>query len=1159
MNLLFCAWSITGLFVFKPTAQESAALIMLAASIVVFRTFREHYLLVWILGWLAYLASHLQSSGENAVYIQAGTQAALVLAVCLFSCAVFVYTHAKKAILPLMLATLAIVGFAVARVLVWPDSVPLRVALEAGYRLVALAAAVQMIRSRWGRWEFGPWLLSVSLLVMHLDWAPINLRLPAGVGIVPDLLMGVSMLLIVFDDSRSRTRRLAVVNALTTSIARATQSGPMLLTALEELKKLMKAKAAWFRLQEDERMVIAQQIGLSPDFVSNRHSITLDDDLRSIIQGEKAAIIRVKSVNPEVRAALKAEKFHHIVMVPVRGKKSVIGILALGGRHRRAYTHEDLEFLETSANQLGIAVENVRLMEQVLRSQRQWVNTFDSIQDLILVHAADFKIMKVNQAMLARLKMAPQAVVGNPCEMVLPKGPETWKGCPYCSRGDVDFVEGPDPCFGGYSLVSTSSYTDQNSKKKGTIHVIRDTTERRAAEEKYRQLFEQVQEGVFVSTPEGKLVDCNDAFIQMLGYSSRGELSALNVEQELYASPEQRELFRREIEKHNYVRNFEVTMRRKDGTLLIAVESSFASRDSFGKIDRYQGFLLDMTEKKRAEEEIRRRNRELNALNAMAVIATQSFDLDEILNLTLRQVVTLFGAETGSVYLSDASNSNTFRRRAGWGHRSPERQKFSEIVLPEGFGDLVMRSRTEVITHEFLPHLPSLVAEFVQADALPSWIWVLLWSKDLPIGVLGISCRLARQFNSNDENLLVAIGRQLATTIEKVRLYEETCRAYDDLRKTQEQLLQSEKMSAVGQLISGVAHELNNPLTAILGYAQLLESEGLEDRAQDYVRKLFKQAQRTHRVVQNLLSFARQRQSQKQNVDLRKVLEETLTLREYDLKTNNITIERDWASDTPLASADMHQMEQVFLNIINNALDAMMEKGPGGKLTVRTYPKDKFVSIDFLDNGPGIQDPKRIFDPFYTTKSVGKGTGLGLSICYGIVKEHGGDIVARNRPEGGALIEVRIPIAGAGAAAEAKPEEITKREMAIEGRLLLAEDEESILEFERDLLVGAGAEVTIVKKRDEIKDRLLVETFDAVVMNGKANGVTATEIYEWLAEKRPGMEKHILFTFATMEPGTREFLEKNKVSFLVKPFEVGELIAAARKVMQKTLAAGAGN
>jgi two-component system NtrC family sensor kinase len=522
-------------------------------------------------------------------------------------------------------------------------------------------------------------------------------------------------------------------------------------------------------------------------------------------------------------------------------------------------------------------------------------------------------------------------------------------------------------------------------------------------------------------------------------------------------------------------------------------------------------------------------------------------------------VVTLFGAETGSVYLSDADNQ-TLRRRAGWGQRSASRQKFSEVSLPDGFGELVMRSRTEVITHEFLPHLPSLVADFVQADGLQSWIWVLMWSKDLPIGVLGISCRDAREFTNNDENLLVAIGRQLATTIEKVRLYEETCRAYEDLRKTQEQLLQSEKMSAVGQLIAGVAHELNNPLTAILGYAQLLESEGLADRAQDYVRKLFKQAQRTHRVVQNLLSFARQRKSQKEQVDLRKVLDETLTLREYDMKVSNITVERDIDANTPNADADPHQMEQVFLNIINNALDAMMESGSGGKLRVKVYPKDKFVCVEFRDSGPGIQDPKRIFDPFYTTKSIGKGTGLGLSICYGIVKEHGGDIIAHNHAEGGAVLEVRVPVAGQNKIVIEKEIALPKRDSAIEGRILLAEDEEAVLEFERDVLVGAGASVVPITGSADLKERMLTQVFDGFVLSGAFAAWKAPEIYKWLAEKSAGAEKRVLFTFSTMiEPEVRTFLQDHNVPFLVKPFEVSDLIAAARKLTHKAQAAVAGD
>ena len=369
-----------------------------------------------------------------------------------------------------------------------------------------------------------------------------------------------------------------------------------------------------------------------------------------------------------------------------------------------------------------------------------------------------------------------------------------------------------------------------------------------------------------MATAQGTLLDCNDAFVRMLGYSNREELLGRNVDVEFYASTEQREIFRREVEAHNFVRDFEVQLRRKDGALLTAVESSFATRGEDGQIERYQGFLLDVTGKKHAEDEIRRRNRELNALNTMAVIATQSFDLDEILNLTLRQVISLLGAESGSVYL--ANPQNRFRRRANWGQRITDRTRLAEVEFPQGLGDLVMRSRAEVLTEEYLLHVPPAVTEFISAADGGSSIWVVLWGKDDPIGLMGITRGQLREYSSNDENLLVAIGRQLATTIEKVRLYEETCKAYDDLRRAQEQLLQSEKMSAIGQLIAGVAHELNNPLTAILGYAQLLESEKLDSKPLEYAGKIFKQAQRTHRVVQNLLSFARQSKAEKHQFDV---------------------------------------------------------------------------------------------------------------------------------------------------------------------------------------------------------------------------------------------------------------------------------------------------
>ncbi|MGO9862900.1 MAG: GAF domain-containing protein [Terriglobales bacterium] len=1137
------------------TARETAALMVVAASLLFFRVFRERCLLAWAAGWLAYGAFLWLAVGRElhgaSKSMAAFEQADFVLAVALFAAAALLASQARRALTALLAVAWVLMVCAALRSLYFPDSKSLALALEISCRLIAAGAAAELLWYRFGRMGLGPFLFGAGLLTLNLHWARFTGSIPSEGYLLAEVLFGSSILLVTLDNAWLRARRLTMLNELAGMIARGQNQSPMMQTALEKLKAVVGAKAAWFQLLDEGHLTPTQHVGLSPESLRALGQVGTDETESRILQENRAVVMKLSALSEPHREQLTKRGIHHVVLLPLVGKKSAIGMLSLGCSRMRRQPPEELEFLETAAQSLGIAMENLRLLEQVLRSQRQWMNTFDSIQDLILAHDADFRILKTNQALLQRLGKAPADVLGNLCEEILPKK-LAWSGCPYCECGP-GLTEGMDPCFGGQSVISTSSYAEQGSQQKGTIHVVHDTTARQAAEEKYRMLFEQAQEGVFVATPEGDLLDCNDAFVTMLGYGSRDELMALDMGSVLQAVPEEGEAFRQEIEAHNYVRNFEITVRRKDGTLLVVAQSCFATRDASGKIERYQGFVLDVTEKKRSEDEMRRRNRELNALNAMAVIATQSFDLDEILNLTLRQVISLFGAETGSVYLA-ADPENTFRRRAGWGPRSEARVRMAEVVFPEGLGDLVMRSRAEVVTQDFMPHLPPAVVEFVCADRLPYWIWVVLWSKDKPIGVMGIASKSDRHYSSNDENLLVAISRQLATTIEKVQLYEETCRAYEDLRRTQEQLLQSEKMSAVGQLISGVAHELNNPLTAILGYAQLLEGAGLDTRSADYVRKLFKQAQRTHRVVQNLLSFARQRKPQKQEVDLCKVLEESLTLREYDLRVNNVTLERDIPPNMPSVVADPHQLEQVFLNIINNALDAMVEGSASGVLKVRVSRKDVYVCVEFDDSGPGIKDPARIFDPFYTTKSVGKGTGLGLSICYGIVKEHGGEIVAHNRPEGGATIEVRL----LASEKTALPETVapTRREAVLAGRVLLVEDEEAVMEFERDVLVGAGAEVTTSMSVEDTQQRLRDAAFDVIVMNGRMpGGCSAREMYEWIAANRPGLEKSLLLTFSSpTDAETRNFLQEHNVPSLAKPFEVADLISQVRDLNHKETA-----
>src|ERR1700730_11756819 len=361
---------------------ELSGLVILAATLMVFRTFRERYLLTWIVGWLTYL---LSTSVTQAASQQRDTvaisQAEFILAVCLFAAAIFVYAHAQKLVSPLLAILVGLVAFAVFRALWWPDSFALRVVLEVSYRVITITAAIRLMRFRRARWEIGPWALCLSLLLIHLDWAPVNQYFPPGSGRVIELLLGLSILLVVFEDSQMRARRLGVLNAVTTSITREQQHGPMLLTALEKLKALMSAKAAWVRLLEGDKLVLVQHIGLSEEFLQEQNGVAVDDFLKSILTSNSPIVVETATAPESIRPYFKRQQFHHVLVMPVVGKKSMIGMLSLGSRHRVSYAPEDLEFLANSAHQLGLAVENLRLMDEILRSHRQWTNTFDSIQD----------------------------------------------------------------------------------------------------------------------------------------------------------------------------------------------------------------------------------------------------------------------------------------------------------------------------------------------------------------------------------------------------------------------------------------------------------------------------------------------------------------------------------------------------------------------------------------------------------------------------------------------------------------------------------------------------------------------------------------------------------------------------------------------------------
>lgn len=241
----------------------------------------------------------------------------------------------------------------------------------------------------------------------------------------------------------------------------------------------------------------------------------------------------------------------------------------------------------------------------------------------------------------------------------------------------------------------------------------------------------------------------------------------------------------------------------------------------------------------------------------------------------------------------------------------------------------------------------------------------------------------------------------------------------ENLKSLQTQLVHSEKMAALGQLVAGAAHEINNPLTAILGYSDLLVTQGGSPaEARGLAEKIHTQGRRIKTLVTDLLSFAKQSPAEKTQLDVNSIVSKAVQLRELNLGSGSIRVDLKTDPGLPSIRGDANQILQVCFHIVGNALDALQEAG-GGVLMVRTKREGPNIVLEFADTGPGLAEPSRIFDPFYSTKPLGKGTGLGLSACYGIVQEHGGQIFAWNRPEGGATFRVELPVAQAQPAAVA--------------------------------------------------------------------------------------------------------------------------------------------
>ncbi|MSU48644.1 MAG: response regulator [Opitutus sp.] len=426
------------------------------------------------------------------------------------------------------------------------------------------------------------------------------------------------------------------------------------------------------------------------------------------------------------------------------------------------------------------------------------------------------------------------------------------------------------------------------------------------------------------------------------------------------------------------------------------------------------------------------------------------------------------------------------------------------------------------------------------------------------VGRGDFSRRLER-FSSDECGELAEAFNRMTANLQSSRAELE--RAMQQVHTTQEQLIQSEKLSAVGQFVAGVAHELNNPLTAVVGFSELLQSMSADEKTHEHVDRIAKSAHRCHKIVHSLLSFARQHPPERRSVDVHVAVDEVLEIMAYDLRTSNVTIARELAPDLPLVLADPHQLQQVFVNILGNARQAMESFQRDGRITIRTRRAGGAVVIEFQDNGPGIKPDHlgRIFDPFFTTKPVGKGTGLGLSLSYGIIQEHGGKITARSEPGQGATFAIELPVVPAVPAAAAifrgRGSAVPFPTMAAArpptGRTVLVIDDEIwILELATELLRADGHTVETARGGQQALELLGRRNFDVIVSDWKMPGLNGIRLYEHLLATDAAAARRVLFMTGDVVSDTfEEFLRINALSCLSKPFATSEFSAAVARML----------
>jgi len=666
---------------------------------------------------------------------------------------------------------------------------------------------------------------------------------------------------------------------------------------------------------------------------------------------------------------------------------------------------------------------------------------------------------------------------------------------------------------GEYVCVETiASLVYHGGKPYAILGIARDITVRKQAEEalrqseeRYRTILEEMQDSYFEVDLAGNFTFVNDSICHALGHS-REEFVGMNyrvtiAKEDVY---EVYKAFNQVYRTGKLVRNIPWKAVRKDGSVISIELSAFPLQNQEGEVTGFRGVGCDITERKQAEEMLRQSEERYRTILEQMEDAYYEFDLAGNFTFVNDSTCRILG--------------HSREQLMGMNYRVwMEEQDFDTVYKTM---NRVYRTGKPAKGLHWTVVRKGGSRRFTEAAAFP-----VRNQQGRVIGFRGVSHDITERKQVEEERRQLEQKAQMAS-----------------------------RLATVGEMASGIAHEINNPLTGVIGYAQLLMVKDIPGDIKNDLKLIHDGAQRVAGVVKRLLTFARQQKPQRDYISINELIETTLAFRSYELETNNIKVSTYFAPELPATIADGAQLQQVFLNLIVNAETEMKLAHGKGKLSIRTEAIDNTIRISFKDNGPGIakENMARLFDPFFTTREVGQGTGLGLSVCHGIIAEHNGQIYAESKRGQGATFIVELPIVTRPQQLGLAEPELEESQEAAKARILVVDDEPVIRDFLSHVLTDEGHEVETVDNADDALEKVETERYSLILLDIKMPGMSGIELYNHFKKTAQSLARRVVFiTGDVMGADTTAFLSRTKAPRIDKPFDAEQLKNEINRILRE--------